>query len=162
MAGSTTNNAFYVEMMNIILLNGTTAGLASGFFVGLLLSSTSAANAILNPPVYQEVLSGRNYARMAMNRSTTSTGSGASAASGWSFNSNQASLEYSNLSDIVFGVPQTADWGTIGHIGLFKSNALQSLDMMYFASLTSAKVVNNGDGAPKILAGQLRIARASC
>jgi hypothetical protein len=35
-------------------------------------------------------------------------------------------------------------------------------NLFYIATLGTPKTVNNGDGAPKILAGQLRITRASC
>lgn len=154
MAGSTTTNSFYKEQMDFILLNSTAPLIGtSSFFVALLVSGTTQSNAMLQS--YVEVGSGIGYSRVQMNRSSTSSGG----FSGWQYNS--GNLEYSNASDITFGVP-TANWGTIVAIGLFKTSSAGSTDMMYYAALSASKVVNNGDGAPKILAGQLRIARASC
>lgn len=154
MAGSTTSNLFYKEQMDFVLLNASPPLIGiTAFYVALLVSGTTQAGAVIQS--YSEVGSGIGYSRIQMNRSSTSSGG----FSGWQYNS--GTLEYSNLSDIVFGVP-TANWGTIVAVGLFKTASAGSVDMMYYAQLTSSKVVNNGDGAPKILAGQLRIARASC
>lgn len=154
MAGATTSNVFYKEQMDFILLNANPplVGITQ-FWIGLLISPTTASGAMAQS--YTEVPTGVGYARMPINRSTTTTGG----ISGWQYNS--GSYEYSNAADIVFGVP-TANWGTIVGVGLFKTQTIGSSDMIYFAGLTSAKVVNAGDGAPKILAGQLRISRAVC
>ena len=46
-----------------------------------------------------------------------------------------------------------------GHPGEYVMEVGQSY---YVATLTTPKVVNNGDGAPRILASQLRISRAVC
>lgn len=70
-----------------------------------------------------------------------------------------ANLEYSNKLDLTYGVP-TANWGTITGAGIY--DASTSGNLMWVATLTTPKVVNNGDGAPRILAGQLRISRATC
>lgn len=70
-----------------------------------------------------------------------------------------ANLEYSNKLDITYSVP-TANWGTITGAGLY--DASTSGNLLYVATLTTPKVVNNGDGAPRILAGQLRISRSVC
>lgn len=67
--------------------------------------------------------------------------------------------EYSNAADIVYGVP-TANWGTILGAGLY--DAETGGNLLYIATLSTSKTVNNGDGAPRVLAGQLRIARATC
>ena len=72
-----------------------------------------------------------------------------------------ANLEYSNTNDIQFGTP-TANWGTINGAGLYDSAIGGTNNLLFVAYLTTPKVVNNGDGAPKILAGQLRITRATC
>lgn len=66
---------------------------------------------------------------------------------------------YSNQSNIVFATP-TATWGTIVGAGLF--DAATAGNLLYFSQLSTAKTVNNGDGAPQILAGQLQITRATC
>jgi len=68
-------------------------------------------------------------------------------------------LEYSNHNEITFGQP-SATWGTIVGAGLF--NQATAGDLIYYAPLTTSKSVSAGDGAPKILANQLRITRATC
>jgi hypothetical protein len=69
-------------------------------------------------------------------------------------------LEYSNKSDIVFGAPVNTSWGQIVGAGLY--DAQTGGNLLYVAALTTPKQVNVGDGNPKILAGQLRITRATC
>lgn len=70
-------------------------------------------------------------------------------------------LEYSNTNDIQFGTP-TANWGTINGGALYDSQIGGTNKLLYVCHLTTPKVVSLGDGAPKILAGQLRIVRATC
>lgn len=70
-----------------------------------------------------------------------------------------ANQEYSNIADITFSVP-TANWGTITAAGLY--DASSGGNLLYVATLTTPKSVNNGDGAPRIIAGQFRISRAVC
>lgn len=83
------------------------------------------------------------------------------AAGGWT-GPTGANLQYANTADIQFGTP-TANWGTIQGAGLYDSElGTGTNNLMFVAYLTTAKTVNNGDGAPKILAGQLRITRATC
>lgn len=67
--------------------------------------------------------------------------------------------EYSNAADITYNVP-TANWGTITGAGLFSAETGGNL--LYIGTLQTPKTVNNGDGAPRVLAGQLRISRATC
>lgn len=67
--------------------------------------------------------------------------------------------EYSNAADITYNVP-TANWGTITGAGLFDAETAGNL--LYIATLQTPKTVNNGDGAPRVLAGQLRLSRATC
>jgi len=74
-------------------------------------------------------------------------------------NAGTSGRELSNKEDIVFGVP-SADWGTIVGAGIY--DAASGGNLYYTATLTTQKTVSNGDGAPKILAGQLKISRASC
>ena len=68
-------------------------------------------------------------------------------------------LEYSNADPIEYLTP-SGTWGTIVGAGIY--DALNGGNLLYYASLTSPKTVSNGDGAPKILEGQLRITRATC
>lgn len=74
-------------------------------------------------------------------------------------NWNVAGLEYSNAADITYAQP-TAAWGTIVGAGLY--DASTGGNLLYTAPLTTSKSVSDGDGAPKILTGQLRITRALC
>ena len=91
--------------------------------------------------------SGTNYGRDEIQANT-----------GWSGPSG-INQEYANAADLAYLVP-TANWGTITGAGLF--DAQTGGNLLYVATLTSPKVVNNGDGAPRILASQLRISRAIC
>lgn len=70
-----------------------------------------------------------------------------------------SSVEYSNGIDLAFAEP-TADWGTVVGSGLF--DAQTGGNLLYIATLSAGKAVVVGDGAPRILIGQLRISRASC
>lgn len=91
--------------------------------------------------------SGTSYARVAIN-----------AADGWTGPLGE-NVEYSNIVDLQYQVP-TGDWGTIVGSGLF--DASTGGNLYYVAALTVPKNVLNGDGAPRVLAGQLRISRAVC
>jgi len=59
-----------------------------------------------------------------------------------------------NAADVVFPAP-TANWGTIVAFATF--DALTGGNMLHHGALTTNKTVNNGDPAPKFLAGQLSI-----
>jgi len=89
--------------------------------------------------------SNTNYARQSV-----PVGSGS-----WTVNG----LEYSNFAEITYGQP-SATWGIIVGAGLFDSAT--GGELLYYAPLTTSKSVSAGDGAPKILANQLRITRATC
>lgn len=95
--------------------------------------------------------------------STASTGYGrvavnSGAGSQWT-GPTGATKDYTNTVDLQFGVP-TNNWGNIVGVGLF--DAETGGNLLYVGALTTAKQVNNGDGAPRILAGQLKISRATC
>lgn len=92
--------------------------------------------------------SGTNYSRLQI-----------SASGGWNGPGAGANREYVNSADHTFNVP-TANWGTIA--GAVLHDAQTGGNMFFVAYLSTPKTVNNGDGAPKILAGQMRISRASC
>jgi hypothetical protein len=59
-----------------------------------------------------------------------------------------------NVADITFPAP-TANWGTITHFGIF--DASTSGNLLIWGALSQSKTVNNGDPAPKFLAGALDI-----
>ena len=91
--------------------------------------------------------SGTGYARVAVAQGANWTGPSG------------ANREYSNTNDIQYGTP-SSNWGTIVGAGLY--DASTGGNLLFVAYLTTPKTVNNGDGAPKISAGQLRITRATC
>jgi hypothetical protein len=59
-----------------------------------------------------------------------------------------------NAADIVFPAP-TANWGSISHFAIF--DRASGGNMLLHGALTTAKTVNNGDPAPKFVAGALDI-----
>jgi len=62
-----------------------------------------------------------------------------------------------NAVDITFAVP-TANWGTITHVGIF--DATTGGNLLFHGALGTSKTVNNGDPAPKFVAGDLDITLA--
>lgn len=143
MASATTSDTLYQWQMEYLLAN-TAWTAPSSIFVALFttapgLDGTSGA---------EVSTSGTGYARVAI------------AAGGWSGPSG-GSLEYSNTSDVQYASP-TANWGTITAAGLYDSDVAGSNELLFIATLTTSKTVSSGDGAPKILANQLRITRATC
>ena len=143
MPSATTSNFLYNKQMAYLLSNTAWTAPAS-IFVSLF-TSVPALDGTGGTEVSN---SGTGYARVAI------------AAGGWTGPSG-ANLEYSNTTDIQFATP-TANWGTINGSGLYDSAIGGTNNLLFVAFLTTPKVVNNGDGAPKILAGQLRITRATC
>ncbi|MFA6198970.1 MAG: hypothetical protein WC679_01025 [Bacteroidales bacterium] len=98
-----------------------------------------------------------NYARVAISTADTPNHK-------WTLTPTSPTFEFSNIEDITFNVPSSpgSNWGTITGAALYDSPTVGSGTLYYVAALTTPKTVNAGDGAPKILAGQLRIVRASC
>ena len=138
---ATTSDFLYRAQMDQVLKNVAIAGYAS-VWISL---HTGGGPDLSNPIGSLEVsTSATNYGRVEV------------AVPGWS---NDSGLVYDNDADIQFLVP-SATWGTITYVGIY--SAQTGADILFSAALTTSKVVNNGDGAPKILAGQLRIDRASC
>lgn len=70
-----------------------------------------------------------------------------------------ANKDYTNSVDLQYAIP-SANWGNVVGAGVF--DAETGGNLLYVGTLTTAKQVNNGDGAPRILAGQLKISRATC
>jgi len=145
MPSATTSDYLYNQQMAYLLSN--TAWTAPAAIWVALFTALPSLDETTTPG--QEVnTSGTGYGRVSIG------------AGGWSGPSG-VNLEYNNTGDIQFGTP-TANWGTIVGAGLYDSDAGGTNNLLFVASLTTSKVVNNGDGAPKILAGQLRITRATC
>jgi hypothetical protein len=58
----------------------------------------------------------------------------------------------SNNGAVTFPAP-TANWGTVTAFGVF--DASSGGNLLFYASLTTSKTVNNGDAAPSFAAGAL-------
>ena len=58
----------------------------------------------------------------------------------------------SNNAPITFPAP-TANWGSVTHFAIF--DAASGGNMLFWAPLTAAKTINNGDAAPAFPAGTL-------
>ena len=143
MPSATTSDFLYQKQMDYLLKNTPVFTPPSSLWVALFTSTPS-----LNGTGGVEVsLVGTNYSRVQIQ-----------ASNGWQGPSG-ANLEYSNLLELVFGVP-SANWGTIVGAGLY--DAAEAGNLYYVSYLTTSKTVSNGDGAPKILAGQMRVTRSTC
>jgi hypothetical protein len=89
-------------------------------------------------------VTGGNYARASMGAPADATWSAVSATDGLT----------DNIADITFPTPN-ANWGTIVAFGIF--DAATAGNMLIWGPLTASKTVNNGDPAPKFVAGSLDI-----
>jgi hypothetical protein len=96
-------------------------------------------------------VSGGSYARVTVGPSVSAWLSTNGASSGASSGTGGQS---SNGADITFPAP-TANWGTVTHFGVF--DATSGGNLLFWAALSASKTINNGDAAPKFLAGSLTI-----
>lgn len=99
-------------------------------------------------------VSGGSYARVQVGPSLTAweqTQGGTGAASSGTGGLTQ------NAAEITFPTP-SANWGSITHFGIF--DASSGGNLLFHGALTDAKTVNNGDPAPKFVAGALDITLA--
>lgn len=147
MPSATTSNYLHAKFMDT-LLKGSAWSAPSNLYVALFttvpaLDGTGGTEVSTSGTAYARVLAG------------PTDGIGADCWTGPS----GANQEYSNITELTFSVP-TANWGTITGAGIF--DASSGGNLLYVATLATAKVVNNGDGAPRILANQLKISRATC
>lgn len=146
MASATTSDFLYQQQIDY-LLKGTAWTAPTTIYVALFITAPG-----LDGNSGTEVLTtgGTAYARVGIGQGGGNwTGPGAS-----------PNLEYSNSASVDFAAPG-ADWGTITAAGLYDSVS-GATNLLFIAALTTSKTVSNGDGAPKILANQLRITRATC
>lgn len=60
----------------------------------------------------------------------------------------------SNVGAVTFPTP-TANWGSITHVAIY--DAASAGNMLFYAALTNAKTVNNGDPAPSFAAAALTV-----
>jgi hypothetical protein len=138
-SATTSNYLHHVQMEE--LLHGIDYTPITDIYVALFTTNP----ALDNTGGVEVSTSGTNYGRVAVSVGVAQ----------W----NVAGLEYSNAGDITYGVPSST-WGTINGAGIY--DAATGGNLLYVAPLTTPKTVSNGDGAPKVLTGQLRITRATC
>lgn len=144
MAGSTLSTTASQAYLDFLLKGANAPSYPSSLWVALFTTIPT-----LNGTGGVEVsTSGTGYARIEMPRATATwtgpTGTG---------------QEYNNTNEIVFGMP-TATWGTIQGMGLYDASTAGNL--IFISTISTAKSVNLGDGQPRILAGMLKVQRASC
>ena len=141
MASATTSDYLYNKQLGQ-LFKAVAFTTPANLYIALFTSSPS-----LNGTGGAEVsTSGTGYARVSVPPGTEWSGP-------------DGSLQYSNTNDITFGAP-TANWGTIVSAGIY--DAATGGNLLYVAPLAVAKTVSSGDGNPRVLAGQMKISRATC
>jgi hypothetical protein len=59
-----------------------------------------------------------------------------------------------NNAAVTFAAP-TANWGTVTHFGVFDAATVGNA--LYYGDLTTARTINNGDGAPSFAASALTV-----
>lgn len=152
MATATTSDALFTHYMNYIL-KGTAWTPTKSVAIALLTAVPSSdGTGIQEVPANADT----KYTRV----SVSTDGAG----SGWQGPGSQ-NLEYSNKNEITFPVPGTQGWGTIAGCGIFSEptpGSTAGSELMWIGRIATPKPVSSGDGAPRILPGQLKITRASC
>lgn len=97
-------------------------------------------------------VSGGSYARVGVTASLTNFAGTQSAGSTTASSGTGGTT--SNNGAITFPAP-TANWGSVTHWGIY--DAASGGNLLYYAPLTTAKTVNNGDPAPSFAAGALTV-----
>lgn len=100
-------------------------------------------------------VSGGSYARVAVTRSLANFAGTQSAGSTTA--SSGSSGQTSNNGTVTFPAP-TGNWGTITHLGVF--DASTGGNLLFWMALSASKIVNSGDQAPIISAGQFTLTMA--
>ena len=129
------------------ILRNTSFSLPSTIYVALYTAAPSDAGGGTE-------VSGGSYARVQVGpgttdwRNTQNSGSGASSGTGG---------QTANVADITFPSP-TGNWGSVTHFGIH--DHVSAGNLLFHGALTVPKTVNNGDPAPKFLAGSLVVTLA--
>ena len=87
---------------------------------------------------------GTGYARVGVARGTST----------WTKNLATNTYTVYNTADVAFANNPTANWGQVTHVGLWTASTSGTL--VIEAQLQFAKTINNGDPAPKFVAGDLK------
>lgn len=146
MASATTSNYLQQSILNMIL-RGTAWTAPTTLYVALFTNGAPSLAGTGGTEVVENA--NTNYTRVAIPSSPTSWSTAAG-----------VNQEYSNLQEIVFNVPGSQSWGTITSCGLY--DAQNGGNLLWVGTIATAKPVSSGDGAPRILVGQLKISRATC
>ena len=144
MASSTTSNYLHTNILNHVL-TGAAFTPASTLYLALF----TTAPALDGTGGTEVSFTGTNYARVAIS----------SVSGSWTSPSG-TNLTYTNVNELDFPVPGSTAWGTITYSGLY--DAATGGNLYWLCAIGTAKPVNPGDGAPRVLAGQLSISRSSC
>lgn len=101
-------------------------------------------------------VSGGSYARVKAAASSTQalTDWAGTQSAGSTTASTGTGGQTSNNNAITFPAP-TANWGSVTHFGLF--DAVSGGNLLFWAPLSVAKTINNGDSAPSFSAGALTV-----
>lgn len=75
----------------------------------------------------------------------------ATATTDWTV-SGTSPTQVTNANSLAFPAP-TANWGTVTDVGVW--DAVTGGNLLYMATLTTSRTINNGDGAPSFAAGAL-------
>lgn len=98
-------------------------------------------------------VSGNNYARVAVT-SSLANWAGTQSAGSTAVSSGTGGTT-SNNNAITFPLPNGAGWGVVTHFALY--DAPTAGNLLYWAALTQAKTINNGDAAPSVAPGFLTV-----
>lgn len=125
------------------LLRGQTFTPPATVYVGLLTVAPSDAGGGTE-------VTGGSYTRVAV-ASSLANWAGSQSAGSTTASSGTGGTT-SNNAAVTFPAP-TANWGTVVAFGVYDASSAGNL--LFYASLTTSKTINNGDAAPSFAAGAL-------
>lgn len=145
MPSSTLSNATSQNFLDYLLKGIAMPNLPASLWLALFTTTPNLAGS----GGVEVSTSGTGYARVELPR----------VAGTWTGPNNNANQEYNNTSELIFPVP-TGNWGTVTALGIYDAQAQGSL--IFVSTIATAKSIMVGDGAPRILASQLKVLRAVC
>lgn len=146
MASSTLSNWASKQIMDFVLQGAAAPTLPANLYLALFTTTPTLGN---TGGVEVSTTGGTGYARVPLLRADAT----------WNDFSGGNDQLYTNAQELVFPIP-TANWGTIVSLGIFDASTAGNL--LFISTITTSKPIQVGDGAARVLAGQLRILRASC
>lgn len=145
MASSTLSNWASQQLMDFLLKGSPAPTLPSTLYLALFTTTPTLGGT----GGVEVSTSGTGYARIELPRQSST----------WTGQTGGNDQLYTNANELVFPIP-TGNWGNIVSLGIFDAASAGNLVMI--STITTSKPVSLGDGAPRVLAGQLRIMRAIC